>query len=167
MQPIKLKAAGTDDLDTIAALAKLIWNQHYPSIIGQKQIDYMLGKLYNRESLLEQIQVKKHRFYIIELDEEMVGFVSVHQEDHNNWFIPKFYIDQTKAGKGLGEQSFKALLALTGAETFRLTVNRQNYKAINFYFKLGFKIEKVADFDIGDGYVMNDFVMVWLKGLKV
>jgi hypothetical protein len=40
-------------------------------------------------------------------------------------------------------------------------VNRQNYKAINFYFKLGFKIQTVADFDIGNGYVMNDFVMVF------
>ena len=42
-----------------------------------------------------------------------------------------------------------------------LTVNRQNYKAINFYFKLGFKIQTVADFDIGNGYVMNDFVMFY------
>ena len=40
-------------------------------------------------------------------------------------------------------------------------VNRMNYKAVNFYFKSGFTIEKVADFDIGDGYFMNDFVMIW------
>ncbi|MBL7900680.1 MAG: GNAT family N-acetyltransferase [Bacteroidia bacterium] len=163
MQPIKLKAAGTEDLETVAALARLIWNQHYPSIIGQKQIDYMLGKMYNRESLLEQIQVKHHRFYLVEACEKTIGFVSLHQEDKNNWFIPKFYIDQTIAGKGYGTMVFKELLQLTRANCFRLTVNRQNFKAINFYFKLGFKIEKVADFDIGDGYVMNDFVMVWLK----
>jgi ribosomal protein S18 acetylase RimI-like enzyme len=54
-------------------------------------------------------------------------------------------------------------LSLTSAQSIRLTVNRENYKAINFYFKLGFKIEKVADFDIGQGYVMNDFVMLWGK----
>lgn len=164
MQPIKLKAAGIDDLDTIAALAKLIWNQHYPSIIGQKQIDYMLGKLYNRESLLEQMQIKNHRFYLIEMEGENIGFVSVHQEQKNEWFIPKFYINQTLAGKGYGTKVFEELLQFTQADSIRLTVNRQNYKAINFYFKLGFKIEKVADFDIGEGYVMNDFVMLWLKG---
>jgi hypothetical protein len=45
----------------------------------------------------------------------------------------------------------------------RLTVNRQNYKSINFYFKIGFRIEKCADFPIGNGFVMNDFVMVWRK----
>jgi len=42
----------------------------------------------------------------------------------------------------------------------RLQVNRQNYKAVNFYFKMGFIIESVGDFDIGGGYFMNDFVMV-------
>jgi ribosomal protein S18 acetylase RimI-like enzyme len=42
----------------------------------------------------------------------------------------------------------------------RLQVNRQNYTAINFYFKLGFTIERVADFDIGHGFFMNDFVML-------
>ena len=46
-------------------------------------------------------------------------------------------------------------------QEIRLQVNRQNFKAINFYFKAGFKIEKVADFDIGDGYFMNDFIMIW------
>ena len=48
-------------------------------------------------------------------------------------------------------------------QTIRLQVNRMNYKAINFYFKHGFVIEKVADFDIGDGYFMNDFVMIWRR----
>jgi ribosomal protein S18 acetylase RimI-like enzyme len=42
----------------------------------------------------------------------------------------------------------------------KLTVNRQNFKAINFYFKNGFTIESVEDFDIGESYLMNDFVMV-------
>jgi ribosomal protein S18 acetylase RimI-like enzyme len=45
------------------------------------------------------------------------------------------------------------------AECFSLTVNRQNFKAINFYFKNGFVIDEVADFEIGNGFVMNDFVM--------
>jgi ribosomal protein S18 acetylase RimI-like enzyme len=42
----------------------------------------------------------------------------------------------------------------------RLNVNRQNYKSINFYFKLGFKIEKVVDIDLDKGYQMNDFIML-------
>src|SRR5688572_31730537 len=144
MQPIKLKEAGISDINSIAALAKLIWNQHYPSIIGQAQIDYMLGKMYDKYSLKEQILIKKHRFYLIEFEGKAIGFISIYEESQNKWFIAKFYIDQTLAGKGLGASVFKEILSLTSAQSIRLTVNRENYKAINFYFKLGFKIEKVA-----------------------
>jgi len=40
-----------------------------------------------------------------------------------------------------------------------LNVNRQN-KARFFYEKLGFKIAYSEDIEIGNGYLMNDFVMV-------
>ena len=45
-----------------------------------------------------------------------------------------------------------------GAKTLLLQVNRHN-KAKQFYDKLGFKVLKMADFDIGRGYFMNDYVM--------
>jgi len=47
--------------------------------------------------------------------------------------------------------------------TIRLTVNRSNYKTINFYFKFGFIIEEVKDFDIGNNYYMNDFIMIYKR----
>ncbi|MBK7966419.1 MAG: hypothetical protein IPK10_14825 [Bacteroidetes bacterium] len=46
-----------------------------------------------------------------------------------------------------------------------MTVNRTNLKAINFYFKKGFTIEEVKDFDIGNNYFMNDFVMLYIPTL--
>ena len=35
------------------------------------------------------------------------------------------------------------------------------FRIVNFYFKNGFVIEKAEDFDIGNNYFMNDFVMVY------
>ena len=79
-----------------------------------------------------------------------------------NFFIHKLYLEIDKQRKGMGSEVFRQLLALmSNLEAVRLQVNRQNMKAINFYFKMGFVIEQVADFDIGDGYFMNDFVMVY------
>jgi len=157
----ELKEASIADIPAIASLAQLIWNQHYPEIIGQKQVDYMLEKMYSDASLHEQMSEKQHRFFLVQLHNAPVGFLSVHHEGNNNWFLNKFYIDQRNAGKGLGFAAFKNLLALIRPAKLTLTCNRQNYKTINFYFKLGFKISRVADFDIGEGYVMNDFVMEW------
>lgn len=164
MQVIKLKAAGASEIPLIGVLAKKIWNQYYPSIIGQEQVDYMLEKMYSPESLREQLLEKAHSFYLILQSESAIGFVSIYPVQDKEWFISKFYIDQDFAGKGIGSEVFDQILKTSSAKTIRLTVNRQNFKAINFYFKLGFKIEKVADFDIGDGYVMNDFVMIWREG---
>jgi ribosomal protein S18 acetylase RimI-like enzyme len=45
-----------------------------------------------------------------------------------------------------------------GATALQLQVNRHN-KARSFYKKIGFAVMEEADFDIGNGYFMNDFVM--------
>lgn len=158
---LKLLPAGENELNLISSLAREIWEKHYTAIIGEAQVKYMLDKMYNQQILLEQLREKKHSFYLINNDEISVGFISVNREKDDDWFLNKFYILGDKASKGLGTKAFQALKKIIQPKKITLTVNRQNYKSINFYFKNGFRIERVADFDIGAGYVMNDFVMTW------
>ena len=161
MQDIKLIAAGPGDIKTISDLAVITWNQHYPAIISRQQIVYMLDLMYSDSSLYEQMEKKGHLFFLIENNKTPVGFISVNRESGDNWFLNKFYINQDVAAKGIGAIAFEALKKIISPAKITLTVNRQNFKSVNFYFKNGFKIAQVADFDIGNGYVMNDFVMVW------
>lgn len=163
MQDLKLITASVNDISEITQLAKIVWNQHYSAIISQAQIDYMLNLMYSEQSLTEQMTLKGHRFYFVNSNGINIGFISVNEEQPSEWFLNKFYVDQTKASKGIGAAAFNKLLHILSPKKITLTVNRQNYKSINFYFKTGFKIDHVADFDIGNGYVMNDFVMVWKK----
>ena len=128
----------------------------------------MLKKLYSAEALKKQVQEGQKFHLVIDPEtssgQEETGFISVSTKDNKNFFLHKFYILQEKQNAGLGTNIFKQVFGeLYKPENITLTVNRQNYKSINFYFKLGFKIEKVADFDIGNGYFMNDFVMLWQK----
>jgi ribosomal protein S18 acetylase RimI-like enzyme len=142
-------------------MATSIWNDHYRSIIGQSQIDYMLQKMYSEEALFNQSKSGQNFYFIQDSNNINVGFLSYTIQKPDACFINKFYISSTQQGKGLGKKVFSQLKnSLTGIKRFQLTVNRQNYKAINFYFSLGFKIEKCEDFDIGNGYFMNDFVMI-------
>jgi len=157
---IQLTIAEEKDLTTISKLAKIIWNDHYVSIIGQQQVDYMLDKMYNQESLVEQLNVKKHQFYLIKDNDEAIGFISVSSENTTDYFLHKFYIDQQKSNAGIGTKVLNLLIKTIEPKSLTLTVNRQNFKSINFYFKNNFKIDRVADFDIGNDFVMNDFVMV-------
>lgn len=156
---VHLRLANEQDLNLIAELAKVIWNDHYVSIIGQEQVDYMLNTIYNLNSLKNQLHEKKHHFYLIENSNQTTGFLSVSSENKQDYFLHKFYIDQKQANTGLGTETLNLLIEIIKPKTMMLTVNRQNFKSINFYFKNGFKIDHVADFDIGNDYQMNDFVM--------
>lgn len=150
------------DINSIAELASEIWNEYYPAIIGQHQVDYMFGKMYNAKAIKEQMQ-SGQIFYLVSYQEKNMAFFSYSIKTEKSGFLHKFYLLKSFRGKAISNQILiflESLLTKVGIEEYRLTVNRQNAQAINFYFKSGFKIEKVADFDIGNGYFMNDFVMI-------
>jgi ribosomal protein S18 acetylase RimI-like enzyme len=160
--PLNLIPAKLKDVEVIHQLAYKIWKKHYPEIIGDIQVDYMLEKMYSKETLAFQILEKKQQYFLIEIDGHTVGFVSIEMIRNEETFINKFYILNDHQRNGLGKITFIEIIHLfKEVNNIRLQVNRQNYKAINFYFSLGFKIEKVEDFDIGNGFKMNDFIMLW------
>jgi GNAT superfamily N-acetyltransferase len=156
---LRIKEATLNDIPVIHKLATEIWRQHYPDIISGEQIEYMLDMMYSEKSLREQMQ-KGHKFFIA-VDETPAGYLSYSHPSDNNYFLHKFYIETDKQRKGSGKQMLNYLLnRIPDGSFLRLTVNRKNHKAINFYFKNGFTIEEVKDFDIGNGFLMEDFVMV-------
>lgn len=123
----------------------------------------MLDKFYSTSSLEEQMN-NDQDFYLINSNGISVGYLSVDHQNQGDYFLNKFYIDPDEHRKNIGANSFLLLLdLLPDLNTMRLTVNRTNFKSINFYFKLGFIIEEVKEFDIGNNYFMNDFIMIYKK----
>ncbi len=159
-----------NDIPAVGDLARHIWNAHYITIITQAQIDYMLTRNYAPENLLQQIN-EGQRFLLATQDNEPVGFISIggvaainnpllrgaHEDAH---FLHKFYIHPNLQGRGIGKAMLHTFLQQSPEiKRLRLQVARKNVNAWNFYLKQGFVIEGEADFDIGDGYQMQDFVM--------
>jgi ribosomal protein S18 acetylase RimI-like enzyme len=65
-----------------------------------------------------------------------------------------------KLGKKLFQQAIDAIKGLHPAPCqMRLNVNRFNSKAIEFYQRMGMKKIFEGDFDIGHGYLMQDYIM--------
>ena len=160
MQNLKFSNAGPSESKIISQLADRIWRKYYPAIITLEQIDYMLVKMYSEESIQQQMK-EGQKFTILYEDENPIGYCAVSTKDNANYFLHKLYVDVEQHSKGVGRILFDHILtSATNLKSMELTVNRKNFKAINFYFKMGFKIDRVADFDIGNGYFMNDFVMV-------
>lgn len=160
IQNVQLIVATPENAATIKTLADEIWNAHYLGIISQQQIDYMLANRYSPEKIKSEISAGIN-YYLILLQEILIGFISIEKNPDSTHFLHKFYLKKQSSGLGIGSEVFLQLIEKHTISTIRLQVNRKNYQTVNFYFKLGFKIEKAEDFAIGGGYFMEDFVMVW------
>lgn len=159
MPDFKFVTATEKDIPMIAELADKIWRAHYPSIITIAQIEYMLPMMYSADALRKQMS-DGHEFTLAYSGNVAVAYASVSNKGEGCFFLHKFYVDTNIHGQGLGGKLFNYLLEKYKPAEFKLTVNRRNIKAINFYFKNGFVIQEAKDFDIGGGYSMDDFIMV-------
>lgn len=157
-------AQGSDDAESIARLAKLIWKEHYTGIIGAAQVEYMLSRFQNADKIYDDIKNGGYTYYIAELGGEPVGYCSTIQDGcDKGLFLSKLYV--LKSFRGLGvARLFLATLERAGItkgyEYIRLTANKNNTGAIEAYKKLGFEMCDSIVTDIGGGFVMDDYVFI-------
>lgn len=150
------------DISTIQNLAKASWKSAYANILEQEQIDYMLDLMYSESTLKTHFENPNYRYYLIEEDEVFLGFIGF--EFHNEpdtTKLHRIYFVKEAQGKGLGKKALEFIKAETqksGDKRLTLTVNKNN-NAKDFYESQGFKVYDEAIFDIGKGYVMDDYLM--------
>ena len=163
-QPIPQILHATEaDLPGISKLAGIIWRAHYPGIITSEQIDYMLAKMYSLETLREEIRAQGIRYERLVADGEFAGFASYGPTEHAGDFkLHKIYLHPDWHGRGLGSlllQHCEREIRQLGATRLLLTVNKRNSKAIAAYQRNGFSVADSIVVDIGNGFVMDDYVM--------
>lgn len=157
-----IRRANKEHCPIIKALAENVFPHTYAKILSSEQIDYMMQWMYSLESLTRQMD-EGHVYFIAFDNATPAGYVSVQQEAPHSFHLQKIYVLPEYQGQGIGR------LLLRTAEKFvqqtynapwtlRLNVNRNN-TALSFYRKEGFDIETQGDFDIGNGYYMNDYIM--------
>ena len=158
---IEIKAATKiSEFEIIERLAKQIWHQHYPDIIGLAQVEYMLTK-FNSAKAIENDVKAGAQFYYLTFNETPVGYTAIKAET-DVLFLSKLYVSEDFRGKGIGrvalnfideEAKKQQLLGIS------LKVNKYNTASIAAYERLGFKNVKASVTDIGNGFVMDDFEM--------
>lgn len=161
---ITLKSVGTESIPAIRDITYRVWPLAYKDILSAEQLTYMLKLFYSPKALQRQIEELHHTFILAEENETPLGFASYgpHREERNIYHLHKLYVLPENQGKQIGKLILDHILdkiRAAGCTQLQLNVNRYN-KALHFYKKLGFQILKEEDNDIGEGYFMNDYVMV-------
>ena len=149
------------DLPTIERLAHTIWPPTFGDILSPEQIAYMLEMMYSQAALREQIEERGHQFLLLREGDTVVGYVS-YQFDYlpETTKIHKLYLLPQTQGKGYGRDLIDAVAErarAAGQQRLRLDVNYQN-PAVGFYQHLGFDIVERMDTEIGNGFLMEDYV---------
>jgi diamine N-acetyltransferase len=164
MQPEPMLSPLTEaDFDTVAQLGNAIWRAHYSKLISMAQIEYMLAGRYSPERLLLYLNARDRWLHILRVDNRPVGYCSYSlTEKTGELKLEQLYLLPELHGRGLGRfmlSHIEADASRLGCDTIMLTVNKGNASSIAVYDRAGFTVRESVVFDIGNGYVMDDFVM--------
>lgn len=159
---ITFRLAKESDLEIVRHIAYETWPSTYNAVIGAKQVEFMLDKMYNINELINQL-LAGCTFIIAQHDGKDLGFMSFELTDPTNglYKLHKLYLLPEAQGSGFGKtminEVFKQIKNL-GGKKLQLNVNKKN-KALFFYERMGFNIKEAVVLDIGNGFVMDDYVM--------
>ena len=159
---MKIVKATIDQIPLIQDIAEQSWKKHYPGIISNEQIEYMLGEMYSEKELQSHFENPNYHYYLLGDDEKFLGIMGF--ENHyetNTTKLHRIYLLQEAKGKGLGKLGINFLkeqVKNAGDNRIILNVNKEN-SSFHFYVSQGFTIFKEDIFDIGKGYVMDDYIM--------
>jgi GNAT superfamily N-acetyltransferase len=159
---IEVRIAAKEDLWLVRELARLIFPATYESIVEDGQVDYMMDLIYTPEALSSQYEAGQI-FLIIYYGSAAAGFAAFSRlNEEGDFKLNKIYLDFRLQGKGLGKYLLDDVIARVisaGGRSLQLNVNRYN-KARGFYENMGFSMVKEDKVDIGNGFFMDDFVMM-------
>lgn len=151
------------DVEAIVALARVVWQNAYPDIITQAQIDFMLEQRYNVPRLLEELTMPDVWWEMATVDGELAAFAStLLSTTPDEMKLDKLYVDPDRQRLGLGGRLIAHVsehALAQGCSALILAVNKRNKHAISAYKKHGFVVRDAVCLDIGNDFVMDDFIM--------
>ena len=150
-----------NDIKEFAELTTEIWHEYWTCILSNEQIDYMVDKFQSEKAITNQINNENYTYFYIVYDKQKAGYIGLsNKQDY--LFLSKLYLKKEYRHKGLGKEAFnfiKQFAENNGYNKIQLTVNKYNENTINSYNKWGFKTVDSVVTDIGNGFVMDDYIM--------
>ncbi|MEA5020876.1 MAG: GNAT family N-acetyltransferase [Gordonibacter sp.] len=165
MGTVFIKVETEEDRAVLAKLADEIWHEYWPALIGEAQTDYMVEQFQSLKAINRDICEHSYEYWLLhdEEDGRVVGYTGGHPEpETNRYFISKIYLRAKERGHGFASQTirfYEDICRTRGLSALYLTVNKGNELAIRAYIGKGFTTIDAVETDIGEGYVMDDYIM--------
>lgn len=161
---IEIVPASIDLLPEVKSIAHRTWPSTFSQILTKEQIDYMLEGMYALDTLQSLVKDKGHHYVLAKDETDYLGFCSYEHDSNqsNKTKIHRIYLLPETQGKGLGRLLINYVVDQARKKNqaaIYLNVNKFNEKAIQFYERIGMRKAKEEVIDIGNGFVMDDFVM--------
>ncbi|TAE58561.1 MAG: GNAT family N-acetyltransferase [Nostocales cyanobacterium] len=163
---LKVEKLLDSNLGELRKISREIWLSHYAQILSREQIEYMLNLMYGDGVVENEINNLGISYDQVIKDHQMVGYLSYGLEVDNNidyLKLHKCYLLPKLHGFGYGQMMLSHVLKTAQLinKPIILNVNKENKKGINSYTRFGFKIIRSEVKDIGNGFVMDDYIMVY------
>ncbi|MDF2553088.1 MAG: family N-acetyltransferase [Chryseobacterium sp.] len=161
---MKLIKATEKDIPLIQDLAKRSWENAYAEILSKEQMKYMLETMYSEAEISEHLKNSNYHYFLVfdEVLNSFDGFLGYENHYENQTTkLHRIYLVPESKGKGLGKKTLEFLneeVKNSGDNRIILNVNKYN-SAKSFYESQGYQIYDEGVFDIGNGYVMDDYLM--------
>ncbi len=162
-QSLHLKQASLDDCSLIHDMATIVFPHTYNKILSPEQLDYMMKWMYSLPSLKKQMDEEDQTYFIAYYKDEPCGYLSIQPEGKDLYHLQKIYVLPNFQGKSIGKFLFENAIDYIQSIhptpcKMHLNVNRNN-SAKQFYEHMGMHVHSQGDFEIGNGYYMNDYIM--------
>jgi RimJ/RimL family protein N-acetyltransferase len=122
----------------------------------------MVEKFQSYDAIRAQI-ADGYEYFMVYDEENLAGYIGIHAEPaKGELFLSKLYIHKDYRGKHLATQAVAFLKTLCQERELHkiwLTCNKHNTRTLAVYAHLGFQNVRSQVADIGNGFVMDDYIL--------
>ena len=160
-----IRKATTADCALIQKLAQQIFPVTYKDILTPEQTDYMVANFQSLEAIERDMREHAYEYWFMRAEDNgrIAGYTGGCVEpETNRFFISKVYLLADERSKGFASKAiafYERLCRERGFEAMYLTVNKRNDLGIRAYLGKGFETIDAVETDIGNGFVMDDYIM--------
>lgn len=166
---INIVKATINDCDLLTKLSKQCFFESHGHSASKENVESFIANTYNKESFKNELENSENKYHIIYVNNVVVGYSKIVFDAPNENIkeqhitkLDRLYLLKICYGQNLGRKLFNFNIELSKNNDQKgiwLAVWVENYRAITFYEKMGFKIVGAYDFRISETHSNPNHIM--------